>query len=71
MARMGHDVNSASSQFFVMHADYPSLNGQYSAFGKLVSGLETVDKIATTRVNGQRPVAKQVIQSTTVILAPK
>jgi cyclophilin family peptidyl-prolyl cis-trans isomerase len=71
MARMGHDVNSGSSQFFVMHADYPSLNGQYSAFGKLISGFETVDKIATTPNSGSRPVTKQVILSTTVILATK
>jgi peptidyl-prolyl cis-trans isomerase B (cyclophilin B) len=37
--------DSASSQFFIVTADSPHLNGQYSAFGKVVSGLETVDKI--------------------------
>ena len=39
--------NSASSQFFVMHADAPHLDGQYAAFGKVTEGLEVVDAIAT------------------------
>lgn len=39
--------DSASSQFFIMHADYPSLNGQYASFGMVRSGLDVVDKIAT------------------------
>jgi peptidyl-prolyl cis-trans isomerase B (cyclophilin B) len=37
--------DSASSQFFIVVADSPHLNGQYSAFGKVVSGMEAVDKI--------------------------
>ncbi|MBR5231149.1 MAG: peptidylprolyl isomerase [Clostridia bacterium] len=37
--------NSASSQFFIMHKDYPSLNGQYAAFGKVTEGIEIVDQI--------------------------
>ena len=45
MAR-AFDPNSASSQFFIMHADAPHLDGQYAAFGKVVSGMETVDEIA-------------------------
>jgi len=36
-------VNSASSQFFIMHADYPSLDGQYAAFGCVISGMDVVD----------------------------
>ena len=51
MAR-GGDPNSASSQFFVMTADSFFLDGQYSAFGKLVSGFDAVDKIA--RAEGRR-----------------
>ncbi len=39
--------NSASSQFFIMHARAPYLDGQYAAFGKVYEGLEVVDKIAT------------------------
>ena len=45
MAR-AYDPNSASSQFFIMHADAPHLDGQYAAFGKVTSGMETVDEIA-------------------------
>jgi len=47
MARSGNP-NSASSQFFIMHQDSPSLDGQYSAFGEVVSGIEVVDKIVAT-----------------------
>ena len=43
--------NSASSQFFIMHADAPHLDGQYAAFGKVVSGMETVDEIASIPVD--------------------
>ncbi|MDQ3439992.1 MAG: peptidylprolyl isomerase [Planctomycetota bacterium] len=46
MAR-SQDVNSAGSQFFVMHDTYPSLDGKYTVFGKLTKGVETVDKIVT------------------------
>ena len=46
MAR-AYDPNSASSQFFIMHADAPHLDGQYAAFGKVVSGMEVVDEIAS------------------------
>jgi peptidyl-prolyl cis-trans isomerase B (cyclophilin B) len=45
MAR-AYDPNSASSQFFIMHKDAPHLDGQYAAFGKVVSGIEVVDEIA-------------------------
>ena len=46
MAR-AFDPNSASSQFFIMHADAPHLDGQYAAFGKVISGMEAVDEIAS------------------------
>lgn len=39
------DKNSASSQFFIMHADAPHLDGSYAAFGKVTSGMEVVDAI--------------------------
>lgn len=45
MAR-SQNPNSASSQFFIMHADAPHLDGQYAAFGRVVEGIETVDEIA-------------------------
>ena len=55
MAR-AFDPNSASSQFFIMHEDAPHLDGQYAAFGKVVSGMETVDEIADVPTGfGDRP----------------
>ena len=46
MARLSSDYNSASSQFFIVHKTSAHLNGQYAAFGYVVSGLEVVDAIA-------------------------
>ena len=43
--------NSASSQFFIMHQDAPHLDGQYAAFGKVIEGMEAVDKIASVKTN--------------------
>ena len=66
MARSS-DPNSAGSQFFIMHADYPALDGQYAAFGKVTEGIEVVDAIATTPTGAQdRPVADQVIKAVAV-----
>ena len=50
MART-NDPNSASSQFFICHADANFLDGQYAAFGKVVEGIETVDEIAAAQTN--------------------
>lgn len=47
MAR-SNDYNSASSQFFIVHEDSTFLDGNYAAFGKVTSGMDVVDKIATT-----------------------
>ncbi len=70
MARSS-DPNSASCQFFVMHDTSPHLDGQYSAFGVVVRGLEVVDAIAKTRTGpGDRPVSKQEIKSAKVVPAP-
>ena len=43
--------NSAGSQFFIMHQDAPHLDGQYAAFGKVVAGMDVVDKIASVRTD--------------------
>ena len=51
MAR-SNDFDSAGSQFFIMHGDNPGLNGSYAAFGKVISGLDVVDKIAATPNSG-------------------
>ena len=57
--------NSASSQFFIMHADAPHLDGQYAAFGKVTSGMEVVDKIANVRTGffNDKPVQDQIMES--------
>lgn len=71
MART-NDPNSASSQFFVMHKKTSHLDGKYSVFGKCIEGMEVVEAIVSTPVGRQdRPVAKQVILGTTVIVAAK
>jgi len=58
------DYDSAGSQFFIMHADVPQLDGQYAAFGRVTEGIEAVDAIAAvkTGANG-RPVQDVVIRS--------
>lgn len=45
------DPDSASSQFFIMHADAPHLDGNYAAFGKVVEGMGVVDEIASSRTD--------------------
>ena len=64
MARLGNDKNSASSQFFIMHKDYPSLNGDYASFGYVIYGMDVVDDIATVRTNSNdKPVTPVTINS--------
>ena len=56
--------NSAGSQFFIMVADAPHLDGQYAAFGKVTEGMDVVDAIANTKTGpADRPVAEQKIAS--------
>ncbi len=63
-AARSSDPNSAGSQFFLMHKDSPHLDGQYSAFGYVVEGLDVVDAIATTPTGRQdRPVTEVRIES--------
>jgi peptidyl-prolyl cis-trans isomerase B (cyclophilin B) len=60
--------DSASSQFFIMHADAPHLDGDYAAFGKIIEGIEAVDEIASTETGrNDRPVKPQVIKKVTLI----
>ena len=68
MAR-AQDPNSAGSQFFIMHRDAAYLDGQYATFGKVVRGIEVVDKIAgvpTSRWNN-RPYEDQVIDTIRIV----
>ena len=67
--------DSATSQFFLMHADYPSLDGSYAAFGYIVAGLETVDKVCEIPLgmNGREqsvPLVDVIIESA-VFVTPK
>ena len=66
MARAMHP-DSAGSQFFLMHKAAPHLDGAYAAFGKVIEGMDIVDKIAETRTDFRdRPLEEQKIQSMTV-----
>ncbi len=59
--------DSAGSQFFIMHQDAPHLDGQYAAFGKVIEGMDVVDRIAATRTGwGDKPVEPQQMKTVTV-----
>jgi len=66
IARASH-YDSAGSQFFIMHADAPYLDGQYAAFGRVVEGMDVVDAIAEQETDpADRPIVPQVIKKMTV-----
>ena len=66
MARAGNP-DSAGSQFFIMHEDSPHLDGGYAAFGKLIEGIEVVDKICSVRTDwNDKPRIPQVMKKVTV-----
>lgn len=59
--------NSAGSQFFIMHAKSPHLDGSYAAFGKVIEGIEVVDAIADVKVDySDKPQQEQKISKMTV-----
>lgn len=59
--------DSAGSQFFIMHKNSPHLDGEYAAFGKVIAGMENVNKIAECDTDyNDRPVIPQVIKTITV-----
>lgn len=67
MARQGDDMDSASTQFFIVHKTpdpyYNSLDGQYAAFGRLLAGYDTLDKIASVQTNASdKPLNDQVMK---------
>lgn len=68
MARSSASNDTAGSQFFIMVAEsYPSLDGLYAAFGKVVSGMETVDQIVSLPTGeNDRPNAPPVMKKVTV-----
>ena len=63
------DPDSAGSQFFIMHKTSPHLDGSYAAFGKIIEGMDVVNKIATSKTDwDDRPMEDQVMESVTVEL---
>jgi len=59
--------NTAGSQFFLMHAKSPHLDGSYAAFGKVIEGLDVVDTIADTKTDTRdKPLTEQKIKKITV-----
>ena len=56
--------NSASSQFFIVHKTSPHLDGNYAAFGKVIAGLDVIDKIAEVETDtNDKPIEDQIIKS--------
>ena len=66
MARSGHP-DSAGSQFFIMHEHAPHLDAQYAAFGKVVEGIEVVDRIAAVRTDFRDKPLQPVVMKSVVI----
>ena len=59
--------NSAGSQFFIMHENSPHLDGQYASFGKVIEGIEAVDRICSVRTDfNDKPRIPQVMKKVTV-----
>jgi peptidyl-prolyl cis-trans isomerase B (cyclophilin B) len=69
MAR-GDDPASASTSFFIVTADAPSLDGKYTAFGRVVEGMAVLEAIEAAPVNGETPVTRIELKSVRVIKGP-
>lgn len=67
MAR-AQNPDSAGSQFFIMAADSPNLDGQYAAFGKVINGLDVVEAINTTEVEKNKSTGEKSTPVTPVII---
>ncbi len=62
MAR-SQDPDSAGSQFFIVHETAPHLDGQYTAFGKVIEGMNVVNKIAETPTHIDEPVTPVIVKT--------
>ena len=61
------DPDSAGSQFFIMHEAAPHLDGQYAAFGKIIEGMDVVNKIAEVATDySDKPLEPQIMKTVTV-----
>ena len=66
MARSMHP-DSAGSQFFIMHKNAPHLDGAYAAFGKVIEGMDEVNRIAEVQTGyGDKPLTPEIIKEMTV-----
>ena len=70
MARLGHDNNSASNQFFICDATKPHLDGNYASFGYVLAGMEVVDAIAAVDTDGNDKPYDNVIIEKAVFVEP-
>ncbi|MCL4305549.1 peptidylprolyl isomerase [bacterium] len=61
------DPNSAGSQFFICHVATPHLDNQYTVFGKTIKGMDIINKIAETPVQGSTPTSKVVMKSVRIV----
>ena len=67
MARRAMPLDSAGSQFFIMHQHSPFLDRDYAGFGRVIEGMDVVDRIAETQTGAQdRPNEDQIIREITV-----
>ena len=66
-ARLGNDVNSANSQFFIMLRKEPQFDGKYTVFGKVIEGMTNVRTIAGAPKTGERPTDPIRIKSMTIV----
>jgi cyclophilin family peptidyl-prolyl cis-trans isomerase len=66
----GDDPASGDTSFFIVLARTPALDGKYSAFGKVVEGMDVVEKIEQVAVNGETPTMRVVLKKVTVSKAP-
>ena len=69
MAR-GDDPGSAMTSFFLVTADAPSLDGKYTVFGRVVEGLDVLEKIEAAPVNGEAPVERIGLKTVRIVTSP-